>query len=157
MVQAWEKAEAESFPEGWEKKYPIIPNPKTEVPTLATGNPATYPIIARLVKKTGGTFIRMKEEKLVPLGKLISYEQKVIPGPASAVCVAGYFQALEKNLIKDGETVIVNIGEGPNRAPLFLEQMIYTTCEVESVEQCKPHEINGFREELWKEVAPYPR
>lgn len=96
----------------------------------------------------------MKEEKLVPLGKLISYEQKVIPGPASAVCVAGYFQALEKNLIKDGETVIVNIGEGPNRAPLFLEQMIYTTCEVESVEQCKPHEINGFREELWKEVAP---
>ncbi|HBK94712.1 MAG TPA: hypothetical protein DDZ69_06840, partial [Porphyromonadaceae bacterium] len=43
MVQAWEKAEAEGFPEGFEKNYPVIDNPKTNVPTLATGNPATYP------------------------------------------------------------------------------------------------------------------
>lgn len=154
MVQAWEKAEAAGFPEGWEKDYPIIPNPKTEVPTLATGNPATYPIISKLVKKTNGTFIRMKEEKLVPVGKLIAYEQKVILGPASAVCVAGFFNALEKGLIKNGETVIVNTGEGATRAPLFLEQMIYTSREVENVEQCKPHEIDNYRERLWAEVAP---
>ncbi|MFV0392694.1 MAG: pyridoxal-phosphate dependent enzyme [Paludibacteraceae bacterium] len=149
MVQAWEKAEAAGFPDGFEKDYPIIPNPQTDVPTLATGNPATYPIIAKLVKKTGGTFVRMEEKKLVPVGKLIAYEQKVIPGPASAVCVAGFFKALEKGLIKNGESVIVNIGEGANRAPLFLEQMIYTSQKVENVEQCEPHEINGYRDELW--------
>ncbi|NLO71529.1 MAG: pyridoxal-phosphate dependent enzyme [Porphyromonadaceae bacterium] len=153
MVQAWEKSEAADFPEGWEKDFPIINNPKTAVPTLATGNPATYPIIAKLVKSTNGAFIRMKESKLVSVGKLIAYEQKVIPGPASAVCVAGFFNALEKGLIKNGESVMVNIGEGANRAPLFLEQMIYTTREVENVEQCEPHEINGFKEELWEEVT----
>jgi threonine synthase len=70
MVQAWEKAEKEGFPEGFEKEYPIIDNPQTEVPTLATGNPATYPILAKLVQKTGGSFLRMHESKLLSVVKL---------------------------------------------------------------------------------------
>ncbi|HHU25003.1 MAG TPA: pyridoxal-phosphate dependent enzyme [Bacteroidales bacterium] len=152
MVQAWEAAEAAGFPEGFEKNYPIIDNPQTEVPTLATGNPGTYPIVAKLVKESGGSFLRMREEKLLPVGKLMAYEKKVIPGPASAVCMAGFFIALRKNLIKDGETVLVNIGEGANRAPYFLEQMIYTTRKVKKVEECSPHVIDDFREQLWKEV-----
>lgn len=152
MVQAWEKAEAAGFPEGYEKDYPIIDNPQTDVPTLATGNPATYPILAKLVKASNGTFLRMQEKKLAPIGKLVAYEQKVIPGPASAVCIAGFFVALKKNLIKDGETVLLNIGEGTNRAPLYLEQMIYTTRNVNNVEECSPHEMNVFRDQLWEEL-----
>ena len=152
MVRAWEKAESDGFPEGFEKTYPIIDNPKTEVPTLATGNPASYPIIAKLVKESGGSFLRMRESKLLSVGKLMAYEQKVIPGPASAVCMSGFFLALKKNLIKDGETVMINIGEGPNRAPLFLEQMIYTTQNVSNIEECAPHSINDLREELWNDV-----
>ncbi len=152
MVQAWEKAKSEGFPEGYEKNYPIIDNPTTMVPTLATGNPATYPIIAKLVEASKGTFIRVKEEKLLPIGKLVSYEQKVVPGPASAVCLAGFFKALKENLIKNGETVMVNIGEGPNRAPYFLEQMIYTTREVNNVNDCEPHSIDDYREQLWNDV-----
>ncbi len=152
MVQAWEKAEAEGFPEGFEKNYPVIDNPKTNVPTLATGNPATYPIISKLVRKTGGSFVRMRESKLIPLGKLIAYEQKMVPGPASTVCVAGFFNELKKNLINDGETVMVNIGEGAVRAPYFLEQMIYTTQEVTNADECAPHEIDGYRDQLWKDV-----
>ena len=152
MVQAWEQAEVNGFPEGFEKEYPVIDNPTTEIPTLATGNPASYPIIAKLVKKSGGTFLRMREEKLVAVGKLTAYEQKVIPGPASAVCLAGFFVALRKNLIKDGETVLINIGEGPNRAPLFLEQMIYTSHNVSNVEECTPHYMEDYRKELWNEV-----
>jgi threonine synthase len=70
------------------------------------------------------------------------------------VCIAGFFIALQKGLIKNGETVLLNTGEGPNRAPLFLEQMIYTTRKVRNVEQCKPHEIENFREQLWNEVTP---
>lgn len=152
MVQAWEKAEAAGFPEGYKNDYPIIDNPRTDVPTLATGNPASYPILAPLVKNSGGSFLRMREKKLLAVGKIIAYEQKVIPGPASAVCAAGFFIALKKNLIKNGETVMINIGEGANRAPHFLEQMIYTTQEVDNVEQCSPHSIDDFRNQLWKEI-----
>ncbi len=152
MVQAWEQAEANGFPEGFEKNYPVILNPATEVPTLATGNPGSYPIIAKLVKQSGGTFLRMREAKLVAVGKLTAYEQKVIPGPASAVCLAGFFIALQKHLIKDGETVLINLGEGPNRAPLFLEQMIYTSHNVSNVEECAPHSIDDYRTQLWNDV-----
>lgn len=152
MVQAWEKAEEAGFPEGFENEYPIIENPQTEVPTLATGNPASYPILAKLVQKTGGSFLRMRENKLLSVGKLMAYEKKVIPGPASAVCMAGFFIALRKNKIKDGETVLINLGEGSNRAPYFLEQMIYTTKSVNSVEDCEPHSIDDFRTNLWNEV-----
>ena len=152
MVQAWEKAEAAGFPDGFEKDYPIIENPQTEVPTLATGNPATYPIVAKLVKASGGSFLRMREKKLLPVGKLMAYEKKMIPGPASAVCMAGFFVALRKNLIKNGETVLINIGEGANRAPYFLEQMIYTTQNVKNVEECEPHLIEDFRSQIWEEL-----
>lgn len=152
MVQAWEKAEAKGFPEGFENDYPIIDNPQTAVPTLATGNPATYPIIAKLVKESGGTFIRMKESKMVDYGKLIAYERKVILGPASAVCMAGFFEALKKGLIKNGETVLINTGEGVRRAPDFVDEMIYTTKNVNSVEDCKPHMIDDYRKQLWDAV-----
>lgn len=152
MVQAWDNSEAKGFPEGFENEFPILDNPQTAVPTLATGHPATYPIVAKIVKESEGCFIRMKEEKLVPIGRLIAYERKVILGPASAVCVAGFFNALEKGLIKDGETVLVNTGEGVRRAPDFVDQMIYTTKNVSSVDECEPHQIDDFRKQLWDDV-----
>ncbi len=152
MVQAWENAEKSGFPEGFENNYPTIDNPQTKVPTLATGKPATYPLIAKLVKESGGTFIRMKESKLTDYGKLIAFERKVILGPASAVCMAGFFQALKKGLIKNGETVLINTGEGVRRAPDFVDEMIYTTKEVESVDDCKPHLIDSYRKQLWDAV-----
>lgn len=152
MVQAWENAENKGFPDGFENDYPIIDSPKTKVPTLATGNPATYPIIAKLVKESGGTFLRMKEDKLADYGKLIAYERKVILGPASAVCMAGFFLALKNGLIKNGETVLINTGEGVRRAPDFVNEMIYTTKEVDCVDQCNPHMIDDYRKQLWQAV-----
>lgn len=152
MVQAWENAEAKGFPEGYENEYPIIENPQTDVPTLATGNPATFPIIAPLVKNSGGTFIRMKEKKMLPIGKLIAFERKLLLGPASTVCVAGFFNALEKGLIKTGETVLLNTGEGVRRAPDFVDKMIYTTKNISSVDECEPHQIDDFRKQLWDDV-----
>lgn len=152
MVQAWENAQAKGFPENFENEYPIIDDPKTQVPTLATGNPATYPIVAKIVKKSNGTFIRMKENKLVPIGKLIAYERKLLLGPASAVCLGGFFEALEKGLINSGETIIINTGEGVRRAPEFVEQMIYSSKEIDSVEECEPHNINSYRKQIWNDV-----
>lgn len=152
MVQAWEKSEKNKFPKGFENDYPIIDNPQTTVPTLATGNPATYPIIAKLVKNTNGTFLRINEDKLIDYAKLVAFERKVIMGPASTVCIAGFFEALKKGEIKDGETILLNTGEGVRRAPEFVEQMIYTTKNVDSVDNCRPHKISNYRKQLWDAV-----
>jgi len=66
--------------------------------------------------------------------------------------MAGFFVALRKNQIKNGETVLINLGEGPNRAPYYLEQMIYTSHNVSNVEECAPHSIDDFRTRLWDEL-----
>ncbi|NDV46908.1 pyridoxal-phosphate dependent enzyme [Paludibacter sp. 221] len=152
MVQAWEKAEKNGFPEGFENEYPTIKNPKTSVPTLATGEPATYPIVAKLVRKSNGTFVRMREDKLPDYGKLVAFERKIILGPASAVCIAGFFESLKKGLIKNGERVLLNTGEGVRRAPDYVNEMIYTTKKVECVDDCKPHDMNNYREMLWNAI-----
>lgn len=152
MVQAWEHAEKAGFPTGFEKDYPVLDNPQTAVPTLATGNPATYPIIAKLVKSTEGTFVRMQERKLAAYARLVAFEQKVILGPASAVCIAGFFESLKKGLIKNGECVLLNTGEGVRRAPEFVNEMIYTTKQVDSVADCHPHTMAQYREQLWNAI-----
>ena len=153
MVQAWEKAEKTGFLEGYEKKYPIIDYPDTMVSVLATGNPTSYPILAKLVKNSDGTFIRVNENKLVDVAKLISFENNVMIGPASAVCIAGYFESLRKGLVKDGETVLLNIGEGVRSTPEFVEQMIYTSKDVDDAGQCNPHLIQSYWKQLWDAVV----
>jgi len=153
MVQAWEKAEKTGFPEGYEKKYPIIDHPDTMVSILATGNPTSYPILAKLVRNSDGTFIRVNENKLVDVAKLISFENNVMLGPASAVCISGFFDSLKKGLVKEGETVLLNIGEGVRCAPEFVERMIYTSNEVDNADQCRPHLIQSYRKQLWDAVV----
>ena len=152
MVQAWEKAEKENFPDGYENDYPIIDNPKTVIPILATGHPATYPIIAKLVKDAKGSFIRINEANIADYARLIAFESKVMMGPASAVCISGFFESLRKGLIKEGETVLLNIGEGVRRSPDFVTEMIYTTMLVDNVDQCEPHSMDYYREQLWDAI-----
>lgn len=152
MVQAWEKAEKENFPPKFELEFPTIDNPDTSIPTLATGHPATYPIIAKLVKNSDGNFVRISEDKINDFAKLIAFESKVILGPASAVCFAGYFESLKKGLIKNGESVILNVGEGVRRAPEFVNEMIYTTKIIEDENQCQPHTMNSYRKSLWEAI-----
>ena len=73
-------------------------------------------------------------------------------GPASAVCIAGFFEALKKGLLNNGETVLLNVGEGVRRAPDFVDQMIYTTKNVDQVEQCHPETMDSYRKQLWNAV-----
>lgn len=119
MVQAWETATSKGFPDGYEKEYPVIENPQTEVSILSTGNPGMYPVIAPIVKKTNGSFLRVKEDDLLDLAKLVYKEQGVFLGPASIVCLLGFFEALKENRIRNGETVLINVGEGADRAKGF--------------------------------------
>jgi len=82
MVQAWENAKAQNFPEGFEQNYPIIDNPQTSISILSTGNPATYPLIAQLVRKCKGNFIRIKENKVLDMARLVAFEREIHIGPA---------------------------------------------------------------------------
>ncbi|MEG1555614.1 MAG: pyridoxal-phosphate dependent enzyme, partial [Bacteroidales bacterium] len=119
MVQAWENAEKNGFPEGYEKNYPVIHNPATSVSILSTGNPGMFPVVAPIVKKSGGSFLRIKESELVDFGRMVYNKRGVCLGPASMVCLAGFYQALAENKIKNGETVLINVGEGADRATYF--------------------------------------
>ena len=153
MVRAWEKAVDANFPEGYEFDYPVIDNPTTVIPILATGNPATYPIIAKLVKAAEGSFVRIDESKIADYARLVAFESKVLLGPASAVCIAGFFESLKKGLIKNGETVLLNVGEGVRRSPDFVNEMIYTTDIIDNADQCQPHSMSYYRKNLWDNVV----
>jgi threonine synthase len=123
MVQAYEKAKEEGFPENFENNYPKIDNPPTSVFILSAGNPGMYPIVARIVKKSDGDFLRIKEAELLDFACIVRNEMNVQIGPAATVCFAGFYQALKENKIKNGETVVLNIGESGKRYPDFCPQI----------------------------------
>lgn len=121
MVQGWENAEKTGFPEGYEKNFPSIAAPKTMVSILSTGTPGMFPIVAPIVRKSGGSFLRVKESELVDYAKIAYRERNVMLGPAAAVCFAGFYQALAQGKIANGQTVLINTGEGAARAKAFAE------------------------------------
>lgn len=124
MVQAWEQAVKEGFPENYHKNYPVIDNPQTKVSILSTGNPGMYPVIAPIVRKTGGSFLRISEASLPALAREVYDQQGVLLGPASIVCLAGFYRALEEKRIHQGDTVLINCGEGMQRAAAFHKEVL---------------------------------
>lgn len=124
MVQAWEQAVDQGFPENYHKNYPIIDQPKTKVSILSTGNPGMYPVIAPIVRKSGGTFLRISEQGLPELGRQVYDKMGLSLGPASIVCLSGFYRALSQGAIKQGDTVLINCGEGAQRATAFQQEMM---------------------------------
>lgn len=153
MVQAWENAVKNNFPDGFEKDYPIIDNPQTKISILATGNPGTYPIIAKLVHSCNGNFYRINEEKTVDMAQLIAFERKIHIGPASAVAFLGFFKALDNNEIQNGQIVLINMGEGIKRNPKFLNAIGHHIVDIEDISQCRVPNINENAEELWENAT----
>ncbi len=152
MEEGWRKAKAAGFPEGWLQDYPCYENPVTKVPTLATGKPGTYPIIARIVKDTDGEIIQFDEAHLVDVARAIAFENTVRIGPAAAIAAGGFFKSLHEGHIKNGDNVLVNIGEGVRRAPDFVEEMMYTTEHVASVDDCERFNREDYRTQLWSKI-----
>lgn len=154
MTMAWEQARLEGFTDGWEHRFPILDHPKTCIPTLANGNPQTYPILARLVYTTGGEFLTFNEELHVAVARLVSFETSVRIGPAAAIAVGGFFEALKSGTLQNGEKVMINIGEGIQRAPELLEKMIYTTENVSTVGDCLPFRRSDYRKSMYLPFLP---
>lgn len=150
QVEAWEKAKANNFPEGWEHDYPTYENPKVFIPTIATGKPGLYPLLAQLVKRTGGEYFSAIEERAIDAARLIAFEKAVKIGPASAVAFLGFFKALKNNAIKNGESVFINMGEGVRRAISFLDEVSYSMEEITSVEDTHRFNREKYREYVWK-------
>ena len=89
---------------------------------MSAGVPAMFPVIAPIVKKTQGDFLRVKEAELPAYARKVFDERGIYLGPASIVCIAGFYQALAEGKIRTGETVLLNIGEGAGRASAFVEE-----------------------------------
>lgn len=119
MVRAWEWAEANGFPEGWEQRYEALKEIHTRIGILTAANPGNYPLLAPIVRRSGGTFLRVKEAELPRYGREMRQSRGVLLGPASMVCYAGFFQAVDRGLIHNGDTVLLNTGEGCDRAQWF--------------------------------------
>lgn len=157
MRMAWDKAKAHGFPEGWENDYPTLENPVTKVPTLATGKPKTYPIIGSLTRKSNGEIIEFNENLIADISRLIAYIKNIQIGPASAISVGGFFESLHQGIIKNGETVMINVGEGVRRAPDFMEEMIYTTQYASSIEEIDRYDRNVHENHLWEPFRNYKK
>jgi threonine synthase len=152
MAHAWEDAKKTNFTEGWLTKYPVYENPQTKAPTLATGKPGTYPIIANLVKNSNGEIIEFNEDYMIEVARVIAFENTVRIGPAAAIAVGGFFESLHKGIIKNGDNVLLNIGEGIRRAPEFVEEMMYTTEHVDSIDDCQRFDREQYRQQLWNKI-----
>ncbi len=123
MIRAWEWATENGFPEGYEKNFPSI-DTKTKISILSAGTPGMYPIVGPMVHDSNGSFLRVKEAELPEYGRIILRNIGVCMGPASVVCFAGFYEALKENKIKDGDLVLLNIGESSDRAKWFRDEVV---------------------------------
>ena len=155
MADAWEKAKKTNYAKGWEKDYPIYENPDVLIPTIATGNPGMYPLMGPLVKKSGGEIFSVHEELAIDMIRLVAYERVIKIGPASAAGLLGFFESLKRGLIKNGETVFINMGEGANRAYDYMHQAAYTISQVNSVDDCEHFDRSKNKEKVWEPFENY--
>ncbi|MGA3209007.1 MAG: pyridoxal-phosphate dependent enzyme [Syntrophales bacterium] len=155
MADAWVSSKADGFPEGWQKRYPILDNPVTDIPTLATGNPSGYPVVAECVKTSEGEIFSVPEEIAPIVGRLVSYEVAVRIGPAAAIGIAGFFYALKNNFIKSNDTVMINIGEGIRRDPDFMLKIMQPGTHVAGIADCTPFDRESYGMQLWSDLASF--
>jgi threonine synthase len=152
MADAWSEAKAKNFPKNWGKRYPVYQDPTTIIPTLATGNPVAYPVLSQMVYKSEGEIITFPEDKTINVARLVAFEASVRIGPAAAIAVGGFLAALKDTNIREGDIVMLAIGEGIRRSPDFMEKLIYTTTNIGSVAECHLCDRNVFRKTLWERV-----
>ncbi len=136
MEISWNAAKQSGFKDGWENEYSVVSNPATAISTLATGNPMLYPLVARLAKNSGGEITSYPESSITDIARLVAYEVAVRIGPAAAIGVGGFFKALNSGYLRDGDRIVIAIGEGIRRSPEFMESLTYTSDTVSDLSDC---------------------
>tara|TARA_B110000285_G_C15142779_1_gene632188 strand:+ start:5308 stop:6636 length:1329 start_codon:yes stop_codon:yes gene_type:complete len=149
MADAYKAASEKNFMEDdWHKKYPIYKNPETEITTLATGNPGAYPYIAKIVRKSNGFINDFDESKVLDIMKIISFYRAVRVGPAAAVAIGGFFEALKNNQLSNNDVVLINIGEGMRRSPEFMIRMIKENKLISNIDECEEFDRSFVKKEI---------
>lgn len=152
MARAWAAAKAAGFPDGWLEDYPVIEDPETEIATLATGRPGLYPIVGRIVRDSGGEIVSFREDLAVDVARIVAFEVAVRIGPAAAIAVGGFFEALRRGDLRDGDRVMIAIGEGMRRAPDFMAKMAWSS-EVSEASQCVPADRDDYARAIWRQFG----
>lgn len=155
QAKAWNKAKKDGFPPGYENVYTVIENPEPLIPTIATGDPKTYPMMAPLVHRSGGEIFEIDEDLAIDIARLVAYERVIKIGPASTAAIAGLFEALKLGYINNNETIFVNMGESANRAFGFMHKAAYTTSQVSSVEECGHFNREDYKNMIWARFENY--
>ncbi len=152
MADAWQSAKKNGFVHGWGKQYPIYENCKTDIATLATGNPVAYPEVSKIVHQNGGAILSFPEDYAVDVARLVAFEKAVRIGPAAATAVGTFLIALSAGHLKDGDRIMLAIGEGIRRSPDFMEQLIYESNYIDSADECSLSERNIYRNTVWERI-----
>jgi threonine synthase len=155
MAQAWRRARAEGFPEGWENEYPIIRNPQSTILTLATGNPTAYPYLARLVRAGDGAFFTFPEELAPQVARVVAFETGAFIGPAAAIGIGGFFAALKQGAIADGELVMIAVTDSIRRDPEFLLDQNRPSVTVREISDCRMEQRAAYVGRMWAPLVDY--
>lgn len=155
MAKAWKEAKAHGFIGDWAKNYPVYKNPSTKIPTLATGNPSAYPVIAMLVKKSLGEIIDFPEELVPDIVRVVACETAVRIGPAAAIAVGGFFASLRNGFIHNQDTIMINIGEGIRRDPEFMVNLNQGSIRIKSSNDCFLFSRDAYKESIWANIISY--
>lgn len=155
MAQAWRRAEAEGFPEGWEKEYPVVENPQSAIQTLATGNPTAYPFLARIVRAGGGAFFTFPEDLAPQVARVVAFESGAFIGPAAAIGIGGFFAALKQGAITDGDLVMVAVTDSIRRDPEFLLDQNRPSVTVRAISDCKMERRATYLGRMWAPLVDY--
>ena len=155
MARAWAKAKKGGFPQGWNLSYEIINEPQTQIPTLATGDPMAYPRLARIVHEVDGEIFSFPEHLAPDIARVIAFEVGVRIGPAGAVGVGGFFEAVKRQLIYDGDIVVIAVGEGIRRDPDFMVRLMPKTQPVKEVSECKGANRALRADKVWAPLIDY--
>jgi len=102
MVHAWKNNLENAIP---------IQSPRTNIATLATGDPGkTYNLLRdRMLRGGGGTFESVSDEEAFRAIHILAKMEGLSMEPASAVAFAGLIKIVRAGLIKPSEVIVVNL------------------------------------------------
>ena len=97
-----------SYRKGMREPEPV-PNPETQVITIATGYPGpAYPHLYDIVEKHGGAFEAVTDAETFRALHVLAKMEGISIEPAAATAFAGLFKLLSQGIIKRNEVVVVN-------------------------------------------------
>ncbi len=86
-----------------------VPQPSTDIITLATGMPGeAYEVLYDLMQQHGGTFLDVTDTEAFQALRMVAELDGISVEPATAVAFAGLFKLVRQGVIRKDEVVVVN-------------------------------------------------